>query len=41
MPALEIGALVAMVYLVALASTILPPMRAASMDPVDALRPAE
>ena len=41
MPALEIGALVAIVYLVALVSTILPAMRAASMDPVEALGPAE
>jgi putative ABC transport system permease protein len=40
-PALEIGALVTIVYLVARVSTILPAMRAASVDPVEALRPAE
>ena len=41
MPAVEIGALVALVYLVSLAFTILPAIHAASLDPVDALRPAE
>ena len=40
-PVQEIGALVAIVYLVALTFTILSAMRAASLDPVEALRPAE
>ena len=40
-PALELGGLVALVYLVALAFTFLPALRAASLAPVEALRPKE
>ena len=40
-PALEIGGLVAIVYLAALAFTFLPALRAASLPPVEALRPKE
>jgi len=40
-PALELGGLVAVVYLAAVAFTFLPALRAASMRPAEALRPKE
>ena len=40
-PAMEIGALVLVVYLAAMAFTFVPAMRAASMQPAEALRPRE
>jgi len=40
-PAMEVGGLVALVYIAAMAFTIASALRAASMPPVEALRPRE